>query len=102
MTRLIFSAALVLTLNSTALAENQFNQRQTAQALAALQAVGASCGSIRRTQTVGTLPNRDTIVAIECDTDARLIVRVPQRGDMTFYATCQQYEQANPGENCFP
>lgn len=101
MTRLLLAIALVLAINATAHAQNQFNQRQTTQAINAVKAVGASCEAIRRTNTVGTLPNRDTIVAIECDTDARLIVRVPQRGDMTFYATCQQYEQANPGESCF-
>ncbi len=101
MTRLLFTAALAMALSTTALAQNQFNQRQTAQAIEALKAVGAPCENIRRTHTLGRLPNRDTIVAVECDTNARLIVRVPQRGDMTFYATCQQYEEANPGDYCF-
>ena len=79
----------------TVFAQTSLNRRQEQEVLQLVADVGGACEKISRTQVVGTLPNKDTLMAVSCTGGEQYVVLVDQRARMTFYSTCAALAEAN-------
>ena len=88
-------AALAFIVTEVTLAQTGLNRRQERELMEIFTEIGASCERISRTQTVGELDNRDTLVAVACTSGEQYAILVDRRGRMSFYSTCEALAEAN-------
>jgi len=84
-------AVIALTVTSTALAQTTMNRRQQEEATAVIIEVGGTCERIVRSQAIGELEDRTTLMAIACSggEHEQYVLQLDRRGNMMFYATCE-------------
>ena len=104
MLKKISTAVICTALTGTALAQTTMTRSQEREALEVITGVGGTCERVTRTQTVGELDDRTTLMAVACEggEDQRYVVRLDQRGNMEFYSTCANLaEGTNNQIRCF-
>jgi hypothetical protein len=105
MTKTILSVVFGATIASTALAQTSLSRSQEREAIETITAIdGATCERIVRTQTIGQLDDRSTLMAVACSggEEEHYVVQLDQRGNMSFYATCKNLAVATNNEvRCF-
>jgi hypothetical protein len=97
-------AAVVVAVVATgsARAQGQLNRKQEREVLEILASVGGTCEQISRTQAVGTLPSKDTLMAVACAGGEQYVILVDTRARMQYYATCAALAEANKNQvRCF-
>jgi hypothetical protein len=105
MYKTILSVTIGLAVAGTALAQTSLSRSQERDAIETITAVeGASCERVIRTQTIGELDDRTTLMAVACSggENEQYVVRLDQRGNMTFYATCANLAEGTQNQvRCF-
>jgi hypothetical protein len=104
MRKTILTAVIGMAVAGTALAQTTFNRSQEAEAMAAITAVGGTCERIVRNQAIGQLDDNTTLMAIACQGGEaeRYVLSLDQRGNMTFYATCENLAKGTNNQiRCF-
>src|SRR5690606_37692615 len=88
-------AAVAFLAADLTLAQTQLNRRQERELMELLAEVGASCERISRTQAIGQLDNRDTLMAVACTSGEQYVILLDRRARMEFYSTCEAPAAAN-------
>lgn len=88
-------AALAFLAADLTLAQTQLNRRQERELMEIFAEIGASCERISRTQAIGQLDNRDTLMAIACTSGEQYVILLDRRARMQFYSTCEALAEAN-------
>ena len=102
MRTIAIAAGLTVFVAGTVDAQSRLNKKQEQDVLEVLAGVGGACEKISRTQPVGQLPNKDTLMAVSCTGGEQYVVLVDQRARMTFYSTCAALAEANNNQiRCF-
>lgn len=101
----IIAVTIGMAVATTALAQTSLSRSQEREAIEVITSIdGASCERIVRTQTIGQLDDRTTLMAVACSggDNERYVVRLDQRGNMTFYATCANLAEGTQNQvRCF-
>jgi hypothetical protein len=104
MRRTILTAAIGMAVAGTAMAQSSLNKKQEKEAIDVITGVGGTCERTVRTQTVGQLPDKTTLMAVACNggDEERYVLSLDQRGNMSFYSTCEALAIANNNQvRCF-
>ena len=100
----LLAGAMGLCLVGTALAQTSLNRTQREEVMMIFQEVGAACGEIIRNQDVGRIDDNTTLMAVACtETDyVGYVLVVDNRGNMSWYSTCEALAEANDNRvRCF-
>jgi len=104
MRKIILTTVIGLAVASTAMAQSSFNRSQEREAIEVITSVGGTCERTVRTQTVGELPDKTTLLAVACNggEQERYVLLIDTRGNMSWYATCEALAEANNNQiRCF-
>jgi hypothetical protein len=104
MRKTIATAVIGMALAVTALAQTSFNRSQETEAIEAVTAVGGTCERVIRNQAIGQLDDNTTLMAIACQGGEaeQYVLSLDQRGNMAFYATCENLAKGTNNEiRCF-
>ena len=100
----IATAVFGMVLTGSALAQTGMNRSQEKEAVGVVTEAGGTCERIVRTQTVGKLDDGTTLMAVACNggDEERYVLQLDQRGNMTFYATCENLAKGTNNQvRCF-
>lgn len=100
----ILIAAAGVAFSSVALSQTALNRSQEREAIEVIQGVGGSCERVTRTQTIGRVDDNTTLMAVACTGGEaeRYVLALDNRGNMTFYATCENLAKGTNNQvRCF-
>ena len=98
------AAAIGIFVAGSAMAQTGFNRGQEEEAINAITTVGGTCEQVVRNQAIGQLDDNTTLMAVACNGgDAeQYVLQIDQRGNMAFYATCENLAKGTNNEiRCF-
>jgi len=100
----ILAAAIGVAFSGVTMAQTALNRSQEREAIEVITGVGGACERVTRTQTVGRIDDNTTLMAVACSGGEaeRYVLALDNRGNMTFYATCENLAKGTDNQvRCF-
>lgn len=101
---ILLTAACGVALSGVALAQTTLNRSQEREAVEVITGVGGTCERVTRTQTIGRVDDATTLMAVACSggEQERYVIQLDNRGNMSFYSTCENLAVATNNQiRCF-